>query len=212
MGDQEPSDKRAPGQDDADVRRAFDAGDYETAATLFIERHGNEIIGFLGSRLRNPTDAAEVFSVFAEDFWRGLPTFQWRASIRGWAYTLARNAAYRHRHGPERARLQMTTMGSDKGRFAQAVDQLRTATKMHLRSEVKQQMRSLYRQLPDDDRSVLYLRIDKRMPWTDIARIMSGQGEAMEDAEVKRWANRLRQRFHVIKHRLRKLAKAEGLL
>lgn len=199
-------------QVDIDVRRAFDAGDFDAAATLFIERHGSEILGFLGSRLRNPSEAADVFSAFAEDFWRGLPRFQWRASMRSWAYTLARNAAYRHRHSPEHRRIVLTTIASNQSRFAQAVAQLRTATKMHLRSEIKHQMRSLYRALPDDDRSLLFLRIDKQMSWGDIARVVSGRGEEMEDAEVKQWANRLRQRFHQVKRRLKELARAEGLL
>ena len=34
----------------------------------------------------------------------------------------------------------------------------------------------------------------------------------MDAAEVKQWANRLRQRFHRVKDRLKELAKAVGLL
>ena len=45
-------------------------------------------------------------------------------------------------------------------------------------------MRSLYQRLPDDDRSLLFLRIDKRMSWAEIAMIMSGESEAMSDANM----------------------------
>jgi RNA polymerase sigma-70 factor (ECF subfamily) len=202
----------SPEELESRIRAAFDSRDYDTAATLFIEHYGGEILGFLAGRLRNPSDAAEVFSLFAEDFWSGLPGFQWRSSMRSWAYTLARNAAYHYRHDPHRNRLHLTTITSKKSRFAQAVTQLRAATKMHLRTEIKSQVRDLYKKLPDDDQSLLFLRIDKQMSWPEIAIIMSGQGEAMEDDEVKQWANRLRQRFHAVKQRLKELAKAEGLL
>lgn len=202
----------APDELEKRIRSASDAGDYDTAATLFIERYGSEILGFLAGRLRNPSDATEVFSLFAETFWRGLPAFQWHSSLRTWAYTLARNAAYHFRHDPQQERLQLTTISSGKSRFAQAVTQIRAATKVYLRTEVKRQVRDLYKKLPEDDQSLLFLRIDKQMSWPEIAIIISGQGEQMEEAEIDRWANRLRQRFHVVKRRLKALAKEEGLL
>lgn len=125
---------------------------------------------------------------------------------------MARNAAYRYRHNPEQKYIHLTTVSSGNSRFAQAVDQVRTATRMHLRTDIKNRMRSLYKRLADDDQTLLFLRIDKRMSWEEIAIILSGQGQDMSDADVKQWANRLRQRFHVVKQRLKELAKAEGLL
>ncbi len=196
---------------ESQIRAAFEAEDYDTAATLFIEHYGGEILSFLAGRLRSPSDASEVFSLFAEDFWCGLPNFQWRASIRSWAYTLARNAAYRYRHNPQQKHMHLTTISSRKSKFAHAVTQLRAATKMHLRTEIKSQMRDLYKRLPEEDQSLLFLRIDKQMSWGEIALIMSGEGEDMQEADIKQWANRLRQRFHVVKQRLKELAKAEGL-
>jgi DNA-directed RNA polymerase specialized sigma24 family protein len=60
-----------------------------------IERYGREILGVLADQLRSAADAAEVYSLWAEDLWRGLPGFQWRCSLRAWAHRLARNAAVR---------------------------------------------------------------------------------------------------------------------
>ncbi len=194
------------------IRELTVAGDYDGAATLFIEKDGGDILKFLAGRLGNPSDAAEVFSIFAEAFWRGFPGFQWRSSLRTWAYTLARNAAYGFLHDPQRKRLQLTTIASHKSRFARAVTQLGAATETYLRSEVKRQVRDLYKKLSYDDQCLLYLRIDQQMSWQEIATVISGQGEQMEEAENKRWANRLRQRFHVVKQRLKELAEEEGLI
>lgn len=201
-----------PDELETKLRVAFDAEDYDAAATLFIEAYGGEILGFLASRLHSPSDAAEVFSIFAEEFWRGLPNFQWRTSMRSWAYTLARNAAYQYCHDPGRRLVRAATFSSKDSRFAQAVTQIRAATQLHLRTEIKTQMRNLYKKLPDDDQTLLFLRIDRQMSWQEIAIVISGKGEDMEEDEAKQEANRLRQLFHVIKQRLRELAIAEGLL
>lgn len=201
-----------PGDIEDQIERAFETGDYDSAATLFIEHFGGDILEFLAGRLHDPPDVAEVFSIFAENFWKALPGFRWRTSMRSWAFVLARNAAYHYRNRPEKRMVHLTTISSKKSKFAQAVTKLRDVTKMHLCTEVKSQMRKIYDKLPDDDRSLLFLRIDKQLTWQDIAVIMSGQGEEMKEADRKQWANRLRQRFHMVKQRLKDLAHAEGLL
>jgi DNA-directed RNA polymerase specialized sigma24 family protein len=83
--------------DDAEpsIRAAWDAQDFQSAATRALEAYGQEILSFLIARLRAASDGEEAFSIFAEDFWKGLPGFGSRCSVRGWMYTLARNAANR---------------------------------------------------------------------------------------------------------------------
>lgn len=193
------------------ARQAFDAGDLDRAATLFIEHCGGEILGFLVGRMGSEHDAAEVFSEFAEDLWRGLPDFQWRCSMRSWAYTLARNAAYRFRQAPQNDPRRNRPLHRDS-HFAQEVARLRTATVNHLRTEVKSRMRELREQLPEDDQVLLILRIDKKMSWKELAAVLSGEGDTMDVADRERWAARLRQRFQTAKERLRELARAEGLV
>ena len=85
--------------DEQDPRRAWDDGDLRAVATLALERYGPEILGVLAVQLRSTSDAADVFSLFAEDLWRGLPGFQWRCSLRAWAHRVARNAAVRWASG-----------------------------------------------------------------------------------------------------------------
>ena len=61
----------------------------------FMSDYGPQILGYLTSILRNDADAAEVFSQFTEDLWRGLPGFRGECPVRVWAYRLAWHAAAR---------------------------------------------------------------------------------------------------------------------
>jgi hypothetical protein len=70
------SSNTAPAQGDAELRTLVESGDLEGAATRFMEQYGGEILAFLCVRLRDEAAASEVFSVFTEDFWRGLGGFQ----------------------------------------------------------------------------------------------------------------------------------------
>lgn len=193
---------------DAELRALVEAGDLQAAATRFMERQGGDILAFLSVRLQSPADAAEVFSTFAEDFWRGLEGFQWRTSLRSWGYTLARNAANRYLRSRRRRRARLVQLE----RTPDQAQASRPSTAPYLRTEVKRQMRELRRRLPADDQTLLVLRIDKGLSWNELAAIFSGEGDALGEAEQVRWATRLRQRFLATKRRLRALAEEEGLI
>ena len=77
------------------VRAAWEARNYHAGATALLEEIGPKVLAFLLGRLKNPADTAEAFSMFSEDLWRGLPNFDWRCTVRGWSFVLARNAADR---------------------------------------------------------------------------------------------------------------------
>ena len=64
------------------IRTAFEAGDYELAATRTIELYGQEMLGFLAAQLRNQDAAADIFADFCEQFWSTLSRFEWRCSMR----------------------------------------------------------------------------------------------------------------------------------
>jgi RNA polymerase sigma-70 factor (ECF subfamily) len=193
------------------ARRACAIKDYDTAATVFIQFCGREILGFLLGRLTDESDASEVFSEFAEDFWKGLPSFQWRSSLRTWAYTLARNAACRFKKDPDRNPRRHLSL-SQEIRFGQSVAQIREATQRYRRTETKDKIRLLREQLSFDDQTLLVLRVDRQLSWRELAIVMSGKSGEIDEAELERLSTNLRQRFKSIKERLRKLAQAEGLL
>ena len=206
------SSEAAPRRDNAEteIRAHFDAGRFDRAATLFLQQYGGEILGFLVGRLGDPAVGADVFSEFTEDFWNGLPGFLWRTTMRGWAYTLARNAFFRHLNA--RRREGSIVPIPDNTDFYSEAARVRTETLMHLRTEVKSRMREIREQLPPDDQTLLVLRIDRKLSWNELAAVLSGLGEKMSDAELMRWSARLRQRFQTVKARLREMAAAEGLL
>jgi RNA polymerase sigma-70 factor, ECF subfamily len=193
---------------DAELRALVEAGELDGAATRFMEQHGGDILAFLAVRFRDQSAASEVFSDFTEDFWRGLSGFRWRTSLRSWAYTLARNAANRYQRSTHRreARLVRPNQTPD------CPQERRPSTAAFLKTEVKKRMRELRYRLPAEDQTLLVLRIDKGLSWNELAVVFSGEGDAMEEAEVLRWAGRLRQRFATIKRRLRSLAEKEGLI
>jgi len=192
------------------IRSAWEAKDFDAAATLTIESYSDEIMTFLGTRLRSMSDGQEAFSMFAEDLWIGLPQFGWRCTMRTWAYTLARNAANRYATAPHKRAERNLTL-SATGRLSALVEQVRTATHIHQRTDVKDRFRALRERLEPEDQLLLILRIDRDMAWRDIALAMSGDVNLDEDA-ISRESTRLRKTFERVKAELKQMAQAEGLL
>lgn len=203
---------QASGRDiEPGLRAAFERGDFQATATLALNGYGPEILRFLVERLRDEHTASEVFSQFVEDFWKGLPGFAWRSSLRAWAYTLARHAANRYARGPRRRQQRMLPLSEAHGVF-EVAERSRSETLLHLRSATKQRVRTLREALSSDDQLLLTLRIDKQMPWADIALVLQETESEGDAAELVVAAARVRQRFAAIKARLRRLAVREGLI
>jgi len=192
------------------MRSACEAGDYATAATRAIELYGGEILAFLGARLRSSSDGEEVFASFTEKLWVGLAGFEWRTSLRGWAYGIARNAANDFAATP-RNRGRNHVALSDNPVVLELMTRLRTTTQLYRKTAVKDRMRELRETLPDDDQMLLVLRVDRDMSWRDLAAAIS-DGRNPDAPELEREAARLRKRFERVKEQLRELARAEGLL
>jgi RNA polymerase sigma-70 factor (ECF subfamily) len=158
------------------IRSACAEEQWPLAATATLDAYGDEIASFLGSRLRGAADAGEVFSIFAEDLWVGLPSFGWRCSMRTWAYTLARNAAARYQASPERRPERALPLG-DSGEFRELLAQARSTTRAYQKTEVKDRFRQLREQLDAEDQMLLVLRVDRGLSWRDLALAMSGDLE-----------------------------------
>ncbi len=193
------------------IRACFDTQDYDRATTTVIEGFGPEIFGFLIARLRSESDAAEVFSDFTLDLWKGLPKFEWRCPVRVWAYALARHAANRYSTAPGRRPARNIPLSQARG-LSQLEQQVRGQTLTYLRTATKSRMAELREKLPVEDQTVLILRVDKNLSWNELALVMSADEQPADDATLKKEAARLRKRFQLAKDRLKKMAKAEGLL
>lgn len=191
------------------IRAYIASRDPRSATTVLIEAYGPEIYGFLRSRLHEEDAADEVFAMWAEDVWTGLPRFEWRCTVRAWAYVLARNAEHRFRAAPHRRRAFNVGL-SHASEALVVIDRVRTSTKQHLRSEVKSQVRALREQLSEEEQTILVLRVDKRLSWNDIASVMAG-GDISDEHRARETA-KLRKRFQLVREKLKKLVDAEGML
>lgn len=191
-----------------EIRAKLESGGARDAAAAAIELYGGEVLGFLHAVARDEDLASEAFSAFSEDLLRGLPGFRWDASLRTWAYALARNALHRLRRDPRRRARNNVPLSNPGADISAIVDQVRTATLPFLRTSVKDELRRLREALDPDDHALLVLRIDRKMSWRDIARALPGE----ESEEVDRRAATLRKRFERAKTMLRELATARGII
>ena len=188
------------------VRSAHRGQDYERAATLLIEGYGPQILAFCAGRLQSRQEADEVFSIFCEDVWRGLSGFAWRCSARAWAYTVARHAMSRYLSGVWRHRGELPL-----SRSPELMARVRTRTQTLLRTESKSKLRELIRQLPEADRLLLSLRLERELSFAELAVVMSDSPEVPDDAALAREAARLRKRFQLVKERLKAMGEQAGL-
>lgn len=196
--------------DEQAIRVLWDAGDLRAAASEVVRRLGPEILGLLCAMHRDRDVAGDAFSLFTERLWTSLPDFEWKCSMRTWAYMLARRASV-DVHRTERRREKRNVALSDVPELARVAGHVRTATLTFLQSEVKTELTRLRDSLPEEDKLLLVLRVDRQLAWTDLAHVFLEEREAASSEAVKREAARLRKRFQLVKDRLKALMLERGL-
>jgi RNA polymerase sigma-70 factor (ECF subfamily) len=196
---------------EADVRALCERGEYAAAATATLRGYGPELLGFLVAVHRSELDAGDGFSELSEVLWRKLPTFAWESTLRTWAYGIARNVSRTlRRNAKRRARREV---GPGESALEAVANAVRTGTLTYLRTEKRTRLQALRDLLPEEDRMLLVLRVDRNLEWSDLARIL-GERESdapLDDASLAREAARLRKRFQLVKERLRELARRDKL-
>jgi RNA polymerase sigma-70 factor (ECF subfamily) len=193
---------------EAELSELFRSGDLTEVLRRLVEGYGAEILGYLARTMRNEADAAEVFSILCEDLCRGIGAFQGRSSFRTWAYRLATSA--RARYWSDAFRRHGSPLLSEEA--AKLEQQVRSATRPYLRTEVKDRFARLREHLDPEEQSLLTLRLDRDLSWTEIAEILEGDGQVLPAKELQSRAATWRQRFKRLKDKIRRLADAEGLL
>jgi RNA polymerase sigma-70 factor (ECF subfamily) len=200
-----------------EVRALFDGGDHAAAATAILRGYGPELLGFLSAVHRDETAAGDAFAEMSEAVWRSLPRFAWESSVRTWAYAIARNVSRTSRRNAARRHRKVTSPGEPF--FEEMAQRVRTETLAFLRTEKRTRLQALRDALPEEDRMLLVLRVDRGLAWNELARILAAgepgdrdDGPPLDAAAVAREAARLRKRFQLVKDRLRDLARKEGLL
>jgi len=201
-------DERAARALDDQVKALLGRGDVSGALTEALRVLGPDVLGFLSGVLRNDSDANEVFAVVSERLWRSLATFQWRCSLRTWSHVIARHEMERFRRGARRhvqGRVPISELAS-------VIAAVLTETRGEQRSEQRRAITRLRDELPEADRELLVLRVDRELSWDEIALALSEDPESCSDDECKREAARLRKRFQILKKRIADRARGEGLL
>jgi RNA polymerase sigma-70 factor (ECF subfamily) len=178
------------------VRERIIAGDGDGAATAALQGLGPPILGWLRA-LHGPDDGDEVFSEFAERLWKGLPAFRGESPLRAWAYRIAWNASHSFRSEAwQRRRRRLET--SEAARLAATLSR-------SVGAQEEPRLARLRQLLPPGDHALLVLRLDRDMGWEEVAEVLSGAGEKVTPAA-------LRKRYERLKERLARLARDEGML
>jgi RNA polymerase sigma-70 factor (ECF subfamily) len=191
---------------DQRARALLEKGDVSAAVSEVLRVLGPEILGFLSRVMGDDDDADEVFAAVSERLWRSLPAFEWRSALRTWVHVIARNEIGRFRRGAERhvhARLS---------ELASVIAAVHSETRGQKLSALEQAVTRLREELPEEDRAILVLRVDRDLAWDDIALAFSEDPERCTPEERRREAARLRKRFEIVRKRLAERARAEGLL
>ena len=185
---------------EARIRDLLAADDRPAAATAAIQEFGPPVLRYLRSLLRDEDDASDAFSVFAENVWRGLPTWRGEGSLKAWAFRLAWNGAMNLKNEAWRRRGRRFFSGEASA----LAEEIRTRSHVKVERQ-RNALDTLRESLDVEEISLLTLRIDQKLSWAEIADVTAIDGQRVEAAA-------LMKRFERLKARLAKMAKDQGLL
>ncbi len=190
------------------VQSLCQEGKTNEAATSVIEQYGPALLSFLESMSRGSAQAGEdVFQVVCCKIWERLPSFEWgQGSLRAWVFVVARHTFINHHRSHQRKREERLV---DRLNVI-PVQLSRTVTHEWVKTEVKSKLWDSIKTLPPDDRTLLMLRLQQEMRWTEIARILHNGEDELEPIEQKRAAAKARKRFERLKATLRQQMKADA--
>lgn len=186
---------------DAAVAAWCTRGDVGEAVSAILRELGPGLGGYLAAILRNDDDAHDVLAEVAVQLLTALPRFRGDSTVKTWTYRIAWRTAMRHRHHPQRRRI--TALRSSL--VGQVAAEVRRSTAAYRRTASRHWLERIRAELAPADQSLLTLRLDRGMSWTEVAQVMGG-GDAASDVAA------LRKRYERIKDRLRKAAARDGLL
>jgi RNA polymerase sigma-70 factor (ECF subfamily) len=168
-----------------ELRARAGAGDLAGVVTAAMKGYGGELLALLGRLTGDRDRAADLYGALWEQVWKGLPTFRWESSFRVWAYAIARNEF-------------LTAARADRVRRAIVVptEPPDVAEEEPAPMPTGDELDRLRDQLDPDALVLLGLRVDDRLSWNQIARVVG------RDAAV------LRKRYQRIKSRLAAAARS----
>jgi RNA polymerase sigma-70 factor (ECF subfamily) len=196
------------------IRACSVQGQQAEAASLAIREYGPEMLDFLTALHRDETQSADVFCLWAEGVWRSLASFSWQGcSLRTWLYAVARLSSLRYRRDLRRQRARVISVPEVASVLDRAAE-LRSSTPWYAKSELSSRFVALRSQLEPDDQLMLLLRVERRLSWNEVARVMleGAPDGTPSEGELAHAVVRLRKRFQTVKERLLDLGRQQGLI
>jgi len=178
---------------EARVAGLLSAGEYRGAAAEVIRGYGPRALGYLHRLLGNETDAADAFSLFAEQVWRGMPNFEGRSSVKTWAFKAAWSAAMKVREDAWR-RLRE---GLPSSAASQLAEEVRSNTAIRFET-LRQELEVLRAELTAEDQTLLTLRLDQELTWEEVAEVLSTEGHPVDAATLRKRYERIKTRLSAI--------------
>ncbi len=176
------------------------AGKPRAAAEEVIRLHGARVRRYLRSALREPDEADDAYSLWAEWMVRAIDRFRGDSSLLTWSFGVARNAARRVRDDAFRRRRCSLRRGA-----ISRVPDARASSSLRRVERAAAFLETVRRALSDEEREILSLRIDQGLAWDDVANVLASGGSAVSGVA-------LRKRFERMKLRLQRLAVEMGEL
>jgi RNA polymerase sigma-70 factor, ECF subfamily len=177
---------------EATIQASLNEGRTHEAATTAVRGYGPAVLGFLVSALRDRDAGKEVFAQACENLWRNLAGFRRECAFGTWFYVLAWNAAKNHLNESYRRRIRRLHTSE----ISQLAAQIRSTGVSDLRGTAAR----LRESLTPEERTLLILRIDRELPWRDVARVMDVDEPS------------LRKRFERLRRKLQQRAEHERMI
>lgn len=179
-----------------EVHECLAAGDASGAASVLFRALGPEIAGYLAASCRDGETAREAYARTQEATLRGLSGFDGRSSLRTWLYVVARSQLVRVLRDDARRTRRLTPLDNHPEAWDHAAPRPTTQPSTSRFDELRR-LRAL---LSEEDREILVLRVERDLPWDEVARVFAG--ESADPSRLKREASRLRKRFQAIRDRV----------
>jgi RNA polymerase sigma factor (sigma-70 family) len=142
----------------------------------------------LRSLMRDDDLTNEAFSRLCEKVWRTLPDFRGESSFATWRTDWPGTRRGEVKRGLARRRERRF----ESGELSQVEAQVRETTAAYLRTETKDRWAKLREDLDAEERSLLLLRIERRLPWKDIAAVMADEPTGATEAALRKRFERMR--------------------
>ena len=183
------------------------SGELNRAVEQALRGYGPELRRLMGAILRDDAQAHDAYSLFCECLLKGLPDFRWECSFRTWSQRMARNICFKLLNAPA-ARHPHVGLSAISARSAGHP----SSTNPWQRTTMKTRFRALRERLDPEQQRLLVLRVDQKLSWPDVVRVMADSKKPLTSEMTNRQATALRQQFQRLKAQLRTMAIQEGLI